>query len=52
LPAIVKVNFIPGSKYQFTIEIDFGSTFVSTAFTLVVEINKDLPEKYDGCFSE
>ncbi len=39
----VLINFIPLSKYQFTIEIDFGGPFVSSAFTLIVEINKNLP---------
>lgn len=43
VPATITINFTPLSKYQFTIETDFGGTFISSAFTLVVEINKKLP---------
>ena len=46
------VNFIPSSKYQFTIEVDFQAPFVSSAFTLIVEINQELSDKFDGCFTE
>ena len=46
------VNFVPLSKYQFSIEIDFGGAYISSAFTLIVEINKELPDKFDGCFTE
>ena len=52
VPATITINFTPLSKYQFTVEVDFGGTFISSAFTLIVEISKKLPEKYDGCFSE
>ena len=44
----VKVSYVPNSKYQFLIEFNFGSAFVTSVFTFVVQINRD----FDGCFSE
>ena len=46
---IPKVSYVPNSNYQFVIEFDFISAFVTTAFTYVVQINKDFS---DNCFSE
>lgn len=44
----VIVSYIPNSKYQFLIEFDFGSAFVSSIFTFVVQINREMSD----CFSE
>lgn len=44
----VTVSYVPNSKYQFLIEFNFGSAFVTSIFTFVVQINRD----FDGCFSE
>lgn len=43
----VKVQYVPNSQYQFVIEFDFGSAFVSSFFTFVVQINQN----FAGCFS-
>ena len=45
----VKVSFVPNSKYQFVVEFDFGSAFVTSAFTYIVQINKDFG---GDCFTE
>ena len=45
----VKVSYVPNSDYQFVIEFDFGSAFVTSLFTFIVQINEDFDE---NCFSE
>lgn len=45
----VKVSYVPFSNYQFVVEFDFGSVFVTSVFTFIVQINKDFD---NDCFSE
>lgn len=44
----MKVSYVPNSNYQFLLEFDFGSAFISSAFTFVVQINRS----FAGCFNE
>lgn len=48
VPAVVNVNFVPESKYQFFVEYDFQGLYVSTAFKVAIRLNRD----FDSCFSQ
>jgi hypothetical protein len=35
----VRVNYLPASKYQFLVELEFYGTFAIPSFTIAVQIN-------------
>ena len=45
-PVSIKSNFVPGSRYSFSVDIEFGRAYISK-FTLSVGINQNLKRYFN-----